>query len=521
MFQTFKQQTSTRPSRLALLSIVSALAGVSLPSMAADYYVSPTGKDTNAGTLAAPWKTIGNAAKKVVQGDNVYVRAGVYEEIVNLTRSGMSGRPITFRSYPGERAVIEGKNQKVSDEQGLVNLTDVSYVTFADFDVQNFTTTNKKFTPIGILVSGGGSTIVVQNNRVSGIKNVGPDNESKSTAKQRNALGVAVYGTNKSKPLDNVTIDGNELSNLVLGYSESLSVNGNVQNWFVTNNVIHDTNNIGIDAIGYEEKAEGRKKADDPNSDRARNGVIRGNLVYNVSTLKNPAYKERSAAGIYVDGGTGIVIENNKVHHTDYGIELASEHQNGTTSTITVRNNVIWNAAGAGITLGGSESGNGAAEDLKIVNNTLLWNNTDGNEGEIQLQYHVQNALFRNNIVYAGPSNTFLVDPSKTKYKLDIDYNLYFSDKGEASAKFNAGTQYNKFADWRGSGVDTNSRFANPLFLSTSTPDLRTDANSPALDNGQDLAADVVGTLDAANQTRRQGRAVDIGAYEQQPAKRR
>lgn len=42
-------------------------------------------------------------------------------------------------------------------------------------------------------------------------------------------------------------IDGNEIDHLVLGFSESLAISGNVQYWQVTNNLIHDNNNIGID----------------------------------------------------------------------------------------------------------------------------------------------------------------------------------------------------------------------------------------------------------------------------------
>ena len=38
----------------------------------------------------------------------------------------------------------------------------------------------------------------------------------------------------------------------MLGASESVVVNGNVKGWRIAGNHIHDNNNIGIDAIGYE-----------------------------------------------------------------------------------------------------------------------------------------------------------------------------------------------------------------------------------------------------------------------------
>jgi len=44
--------------------------------------------------------------------------------------------------------------------------------------------------------------------------------------------------------------------------------------------------------------------------DQARNGVCTDNVVYNITSYGNPAYgKDRSADGLYVDGGKNIIIE--------------------------------------------------------------------------------------------------------------------------------------------------------------------------------------------------------------------
>src|SRR5689334_1871443 len=128
-------------------------------------------------------------------------------------------------------------------------------------------------------------------------------------------------------------IDGNEVHHLKTGSSESLVVNGNVTNFRITHNVVHDNNNIGFDVIGFE------RTAPDPAVDQARDGVVSGNLVYNITSRGNPAYRnDESSDGIYVDGGTRILIEQNVIHDVDFGIELASEHKNGATSYITARN---------------------------------------------------------------------------------------------------------------------------------------------------------------------------------------
>jgi surface-anchored protein len=81
---------------------------------AADYYVSPDGSDRNDGrTIDTPFKTIRKAASVVQPGDTVMLRGGVYNEynvIDAWRRSGEPGKPITFMSYPGERAIVDGSH---------------------------------------------------------------------------------------------------------------------------------------------------------------------------------------------------------------------------------------------------------------------------------------------------------------------------------------------------------------------------------------------------------------------------
>ena len=68
--------------------------------------------------------------------------------------------------------------------------------------------------------------------------------------------------------------------------------------------------------------------------DSARDGVIRGNTVWNVDSYGNPAYgTDRSADGIYVDGGRDVLVEGNVVHDVNIGIEFASEHAGRATAS--------------------------------------------------------------------------------------------------------------------------------------------------------------------------------------------
>lgn len=75
---------------------------------AATYYVAPSGNDTNAGTLEAPWKTIGKAFGMLHAGDTLLIRGGVYRESVTVSINGTAESPITVKNYPGETPIVDG-----------------------------------------------------------------------------------------------------------------------------------------------------------------------------------------------------------------------------------------------------------------------------------------------------------------------------------------------------------------------------------------------------------------------------
>lgn len=497
-------------SKSSVASSVASSSSSSVAQMGATYYVSPNGNDSNNGSLNGPWKTIQRAANAAAAGDTVYVRGGTYNETIKMTRSGASGagQRIIFRNYPGELPVVDASGKSVVDGQsGVFTLENVSHVTIEGFDIKNFTTSSTSNVPIGIYVVGAGGYVEILNNHISYIKNT-------ANSGNANALGLLVAGTEVPASINNITISGNELDHLTLGSSESLSINGNVEHWKVINNKVHDNNNIGIDAIGFEET--------NPNDtyNQARDGLISGNEVYNITSYGNPAYgNEYAADGIYVDGGKRIIIENNNVHHTDFGIELASEHKGKSTSYIIARNNVVWSNNAAGITIGGYDKDRGTTDNCVIVNNTLLFNSQKTDSGELQIQYYATNNVIKNNIFYAR-SNGVLINnyTSSSANPADIDYNIYFSAAGAGNAEFVwNGKGYTGFSNyWAATGKDPRSQFIDPKLVSATAPDLKLASGSPAVNAGITLQSSSVGDVDFDKNPRVQGPAIDIGAYEQQ-----
>ena len=496
---------------LTLLTLLMCVCGaVAQPN--SSFYVSTKGDDSNPGTETAPWRTVQHAADTVRAGGTVNVRGGIYEELVSINASGnASDGYITFRSYPGETAILDATRFTPKGRSGILTIHNQSYVRIEGFEIRNYRTADPQLAPLGISVIGEGSHIELLKNNVHDIEQnfngrFGPGHGG-------NGFGIAVYGTDARAPITDLVIDGNEVHHLKTGSSESLVVNGNVTNFRITHNVVHDNNNIGIDVIGFEHTAP------DPAVDQSRDGLVSGNLVYNITSRGNPAYgNDQSSDGIYVDGGTRILIEQNVVHDVDFGIELASEHQNRATSYIIARNNLIYHCNTAGVSIGGYAPERGHTDHCSVVNNTLYENDKAGTgSGEFQMQWNMADNIFENNIVYAGPR--CLITLNKSQIEKDhppatIDHNLYYCASGpQTSTWAGASTTVTGFDKYvQSTGNDRHSNFADPLFDDPAQKDFHVKSDSPAIAVGStELPA---GELDLDGSPRVTSGKIDIGCYQ-------
>jgi hypothetical protein len=476
------------------------------------FYVSTTGNDSNPGTQAAPWRTVQHAADTVRAGSTVNVRGGVYEELVSLKASGnATDGYITLRSYPGETAVLDAEHFAPAGRSGILTIHSKSYVRIEGFEIRNFRTAEHRLVPLGIDVMGAGSHIELLKNNVHHIEQTFEGRDAPGHG--ANGFGIAVYGTDAKTPISELVIDGNEVHHLKTGSSESLVVNGNVTNFRITHNVVHDNNNIGVDVIGFE------RTAPDPAVDQARDGVVSGNLVYNITSRGNPAYRnDESSDGIYVDGGTRILIEQNVIHDVDFGIELASEHKDRATSYVAARNNLIYHGHTAGVSIGGYAPERGHTDHCTVVNNTLYENDTSGTgSGEFQMQWNMADNVFANNIVYAGAHCLITLNRSQVDKKqppVAIDHNLYYCASGSKASTWKGFaatvTGFEQYV--QSTGNDRHSRFLDPHFVDA-TKDFHLRSDSPALAAGTNDGMPV-GELDLEGSPRVTSRKVDIGCYQ-------
>jgi hypothetical protein len=479
------------------------------------FYVATIGNDSNAGTKSSPWRTVQHAADTARAGSTVYVRGGIYEELVSINASGnASDGFIKFRSYPGETAILDAEHFIPSGRQAVLTIHNQSYVKIEDFEIRNFRTAEHRLVPLGISVIGSGSHIELLKNNVHHIQQTFPGRDAPGSG--GNGFGIAVYGTDAKTPITDLVIDGNEVHHLKTGSSESLVVNGNVTNFRITHNVVHDNNNIGIDVIGFE------RTAPDPAVDQARDGLVSGNLVYNITSRGNPAYgNDESSDGIYVDGGTRILIEQNIIHDVDFGIELASEHKDRATSYITARNNLIYHGHTAGVSIGGYAPDRGHTDHCIVINNTLYENDTSATgSGEFQIQWNMADNVFENNIVYAGPRCLMSLNKSqldKNRPPATVDHNLYYCASGAQASKW-AGASgtlagFDKYVE--ATGNDRSSHFSDPQFVDPGKGDFDLQSDSPALRAGttDDFP---LGEFDLAGSPRVKSAKIDLGCYQRQ-----
>ena len=503
-------------------------AGTAAQSSRRVLFVAPTGDDSASGSLGHPLATIQTAVGRLPSGGVVELRGGTYAQRVML--HNVAG--VTIEAYHHEHAILDGSSlTPPADTSAMIEINNSRRITIAGLDIFGYATKTLNIVPIGIYLHGGSSHVTVRNNHVHDMGNYNGTLGSFDL----NAHGIAAYGDDPHHPISGLTIARNEVDHLALGASESVVVNGNVDGWRIVNNRIHDNNNIGIDAIGFEPTLHGKYRYTMAN--RARNGLIGGNDIWNIISAGNPAYWEgdgwcNCADGIYIDGGTHITVGRNVVGTSDIGIEVAAENPRGNASHVVVRSNFIHDSKFTGLTTGGYCNGasdcggvkTGSSFDNTFVNNTLYHNNTlnDGSP-EMLIQYYAYHDRWENNIVYAANDDHVLLGtvPDAQSDGLStrnvIDHNIYYTSTGDPSTGMwgSLGQNYTGWDAYRqATGLDQHSQFINPDLQDLAVRNLHLSADSPAVNAGAWLPPSVVGSRDVDGQPRVQGGRIDIGADE-------
>jgi MYXO-CTERM domain-containing protein len=420
-----------RVRQIAIAAGVSlACFALPLTAEANDYLVSNAGSDDASGLSGSPWQTLQRAWQSVKAGDTVTAEDGTYAGFACDSVSGTAVAPIVFKSRNPLGAKINAPGADVGSSASQ-DYIQLSSCSFVIVD--------------GFEVSGAPR---------SGIAILGNSDDGSD------AQGVIIQNC-YSHANGGTTVAGRH-DGIFSGFALNLTIQDN-----------------RIDTTG-------------------EHGIYVSNAADNPSILRNDV-SNTGANCIQINadlstGGDGLIsnwlIEGNTVRdcHGSAGFNL-----DGVIHGVA-RNNLIYNAAKAGITLFQGD-GAEASHDNLIVNNTVY--DPSGSRSAIQVADGADNNVLFNNIFISGSTGLEV----QTVSGLVHDYNLISSISGGSLA------------------THESSPMAASLFIEPMTGNLRLSANSPAIDHGvASLSGKTAPSSDLLGATRPAGADYDIGAYEDSAA---
>jgi len=232
------------------------------------YYVSTTGSDTNAGTSAAPWKTLQHAADTVAAGDVVRVAPGEYDKFT-ITTSGNASNYITFEAEnPGNKPRIKGANADISDSTdapGANSLSNSSvYVNGASYIViDGFEMSNQRSPALGVLASGANYEIIFRNCYLYRVKPVVKLNQPIPSTGNATRSPIWIQGDNRigSSITGVYLIDNSFIECIPRGSNgngtEVVTFYGNLSDIMAEGNYFKDCQGINLNFLGNGDSGTG------------------------------------------------------------------------------------------------------------------------------------------------------------------------------------------------------------------------------------------------------------------------
>jgi len=515
-----------------------ALLLLSLPLMAATYYVSNAGSDgANGTTTGTAWQTLAHVNAQTFQpGDSVLLQTGgIWRETLIPPSSGSTGNPIKFGAYgTSTQPIIDGANLTTwTNSSG-----NVWYASESGDPVLPFSglTPFAEVNSIGAIVSpyqyyfdGAALRVYVYSvgNPASTVEI--PTRNAAVSLSNRSFLsftGIDIRGATGNGGF-NATTNNQHIS--ITGCTVDLNVQDGV--WFydpstsqdygiVTGNIVRNNGSSGIDL----------------NSDLHSYWTISNNTVYQngiigvgISTDYTAGIKLFTYSGL---GGTGSIVSNNYVYNnggpgattangvgiwldSDTGVSVTGNVSSGNSSSgiflekstqCSATYNLVLNNCNAGLqycanfSLYGSGTSGGGADAAYISQNNLVASNTiySGGNAWWGLQTGVytgfglaisRNNTVRDNIVLGSSHEVAFFDAGGNNNGTNGSGNVYLNNTfGTAAANFInwVGTgDVSTYAAWEAaycvSTGCSNSLQTTPSFTNTNALDLRPIRGSAAL----------------------------------------
>jgi len=443
-----------------VLSVALSIVVCSGTLCATDYFVSPSGSDTNGdGSIGNPWQTLLFAIDKLNQGDVLYLRAGVYHEQLMSVRSGTPSAYITISTYNDEDAFIDGDGVTTGNNGCLLSH---SYMKFRGFTVRNWRDDGMSFRNCEFI-----ELIKVKVTSTTG--------------------GISMKGTMHDFVLDSCIM--HDYYGGAGGYGFDATPEGatdRIYNGMIKNSKAYITAGAFDNCDGFALGHDG---------------------VSDITISNCEAYGIGDAFDI---SGSGIVLERCVAHNSSYGGGYKLWRDNVTMINCVGYDNPV------NVELD-FDNGTHTGVKAKLINctfygcrsaNVYIENTTGGSTLEMY------------NCILAGGENTGLTFDGDNIAYYTGDYNLFHMNapvRAIATSQYDFSLTQIQAGDWTTfSQQDAHSKVeidANTLFQDTlkSNPDLHLKTGSIAVNNGAAVAG--APTNDFDNRPRSDG-MIDIGAYE-------
>jgi len=324
-------------------------------------YVSTTGSDsTGDGSQGNPFRTIQKGINEVNLGGTVYVESGTYKETLqDITK------PLTLKSVSGPaNTIIEG------DGRGyVIFIADTNNVT-----IDGFTITNPQWNggsdPSGIVVeayNGPASNvynILITNNIIHDVCsptnmvvfgavgiNIGPSNgvevsnntiynihQGNPSSSPWWANGISIWGLGPGESANNVNVHDNIIYDISsqTPYDAGISIQGNMSNVNIWNNVLENTDEYGIESRGdglTPINIEGNQISGNTIAGIVVSTTFTDTIIQNFITTSERGIQINSGSpnilsntilgnqsGIYINDGTPNINFNRIVYNTQHGL---------------------------------------------------------------------------------------------------------------------------------------------------------------------------------------------------------
>lgn len=277
------------------------------------YFVSPSGSDSNPGTLAAPFLTIAHGLGVLAAGDTLNIRAGTYDETIweSMVVTGTLANPIVIQAYLGEAVILQPSAECIA---------------------LRFETSARSYITVrGLVLDQALATCTTE--------------------------PIALIDANQS----NLTIQDCEIKN---GAANGVELAGS--DHLLTGLLVHDCAGAGISADASDSTFQDIESHTNGGDGLFIQGT--GNLIERVSAHDNTGGRGVSVeddcrvtnslaflntlAGIRVANASGAQIFNNtSAKNTGFGIELAAS-----AAATEVKNNIAWNNTAGEIDDSGSST---------------------------------------------------------------------------------------------------------------------------------------------------------------------